>query len=89
MSADSGEEGRACHKSADLTQAGHVERNAGDVADMNSLLVFLFNQRGRKRGKYRINVADVPRQRPTTPEEETISRVVERMMPGVACLDRH
>jgi hypothetical protein len=35
---------------------------------------------------YRINVADVPRQRPSTPEEETIDRAVERMAPP--CLDR-
>ena len=36
--------------------------------------------------QYRINVADVPRQRPSTPEEETIDRAVERMAP--AWLDR-
>jgi len=36
--------------------------------------------------QYRINVADVPRQRPNTPEEETIDRAVERMAP--AWLDR-
>lgn len=35
---------------------------------------------------YRINEADVPRQRPSTPEEVTIDRVVERMAP--AWLDR-
>jgi len=31
---------------------------------------------------YRINDADVPRQRPSTPEEETVDRVVERMAPA-------
>ena len=31
---------------------------------------------------YRINDADVPRQRPSTPEEETIDRVVERIAPA-------
>jgi hypothetical protein len=31
---------------------------------------------------YRINDADVPRQRPSTPEEETIDRVVERTAPA-------
>jgi hypothetical protein len=36
---------------------------------------------------YRINVAEVPRQRPSTPEEEMIVRVVERIVP--ACLDKY
>ena len=35
---------------------------------------------------YRVNDADVPRQRPSTPEKETIDRVTERM--GPAWLDR-
>jgi hypothetical protein len=38
---------------------------------------------------YRINVAEVPRQRPSTPEEEMIDRVVARMAWVPACLDRH
>jgi hypothetical protein len=31
---------------------------------------------------YRINDGDVPRQRPSTPEEETIDLAVERMAPA-------
>lgn len=39
----------------------------------------------RLKETYRINVAEVPRQRPCTPEEATIVRAVERMAP--CCLE--
>jgi hypothetical protein len=79
---DRWEEGRGGHEATDLTQAGKVQRNARDVAGNR-----VFNNKTRIQPvnfnvQYRINVADVPRQRPSTPEEETIDRAVERMAPA-------
>jgi len=87
-SADRCEEGRDGHEATDLVQAGHVKRDPRDVSGEGDfrLRAYTGSVRG---GIYRINVADVPRQRPSTPEEETIDRVVARMAWVPACLDRH
>ncbi len=84
-------EGRDGHEATDLTQAGKVQRDTRHVSGSRVFRVHVDTQSvQRKKGRvgriYRINVADVPRQRPCTPEEETIDRVVERMAP--ACLDK-
>ena len=82
--ADGSEEGGDCHEAAHLIESCHVERNSGNVA----AIVFFLKKREliKFRETHRINVADVPRQRPCTPEEEMIALAVERMVP--CCLDR-
>ena len=86
-SADRCEEGRDGHEATDLAQAGHVQRDPRDVSGGGDFRIRAYT-RPVGGGIYRINVADVPRQRPSTPEEETIDRVVARMAWVPACLDR-
>lgn len=79
--ADRPKERRGGHEPTDLIQAGKVQGESRDVSGIRYVsghvsTYYSLEKEWDEVGMYRIKVADVPRQRPSTPDEETMARVV-------------